>query len=176
MYGICHTSNVRSTRIGHASSVLAPRGGLENGMIVAVGDLAVGETDIRDVEAVNAEAMQPRIGIIASPEVIKGLDTMENRQLGNFHIEEGGVADEYDLVVGDRFEVSDNLISLGEGVASLEKAKYLTVKGMKYEAVAEAPAKGVVLKINGIKNPFATRVLAPQVYNYKLVKVTVERI
>lgn len=176
MYGICHTSNVRSTRIGHAASVLAPKGGLENGMIVAVGGLSVGETDIRDVSAVNPEAMQSRIGIISSPEVIKGLDTVERRQLGSFHIEEGDVGDEYDLAIGDRFEISDNLISLGDKVQSLDKAVYLTTKGMKYEAVTEIPATGVVLKIEGIKNPFIARMLNPQTYNYKLVKVSVERI
>lgn len=176
MYGICHTSNVRSTRIGHASSVLAPKGGLENGMIVVVGGLATGETDIRDVAAVDPAAIEgKRIGIIASPEIIPGEDTMTNRMLGAFHIEQGGVGDEYDLALGDNFEVSDNLIELGTGVSSLDKAVYLTTKGMKYEALAEAPATGIVLKVNRVSNATVSKMFN-KTLAYKLVHVTVERI
>ena len=176
MYGVCHTSNIRATRIGHASSVLASKGGLENGMIVVVGDIATGETDIRDVAEIKPDDVgKKRIGIIASPEIVPGEDTMANRMLGAFHIEEGGVADEYDLALGDEFEVSDNLISLGSGVSDLSKAKYLTSKGMKYEASDKLPETGVALKINKVFD--AT---VPKLFNkalaYKLVHVTVERI
>ncbi|MEG1309398.1 MAG: hypothetical protein RSA91_01035 [Bacilli bacterium] len=177
MYGICHTSNVRATTIGHAASVLAPKGGLENGMIVVVGDLATGESDIRNISAVvPAEIEAKRIGIIASPEIVPGDDTLMNRSLGAFHIEEGGIADEYDLVIGDQFEISESLIALGDGVKDLVKdAKYLTTSGMKYQAVKELPAQGVALKINRVFD--AT---APRMFNkgleYRLIHLTVERV
>lgn len=177
MYGICHTSNVRSTRIGHASSVLAPEGGLENGMIVSVGDLEIGETDIRKVsEVTQVELAGKRIAIIATPEIIDSEDTMANRSLGNFNIGEGSIGDAYDLVIGDEFEISDNLITLGSGLKDLVKdAKFLTTKGLKYEAVKEAPATGVVLKINKVYET-TTKNMFIKGLSYKLVHVTVERV
>ena len=52
MYGVVETSKVKAVKVGRIHSVLAELPtGLENGMIVKVGDLAAGEKDVRQVEA-----------------------------------------------------------------------------------------------------------------------------
>ncbi|MGL4569431.1 MAG: hypothetical protein ACRCVJ_00025 [Clostridium sp.] len=176
-YGVCNTSNVRSTRIGHAASVLAETGGLENGMIVAVGGLAPGETDIRKV---SDPTKGGRIGIISSPEFLQHTPgRSEVDSLQDFHIPEGGIGDEYDLTIGDVFEISDNLIELDTGVTDLSKAEYLiATTSMKYKAVASLPSDhtGIVLNIIGrrkaFKNLFYTDKLAS--VQYTLVEVYVE--
>lgn len=175
MYGIVHTSNVKATRVGHASSVIAPVGGLENGMVVTVGDLAVGETDIRDVSVVDNDATGKRVALIASPEVIPGEDRMATRMLGAFHMKEGEIGDAYELSLGDEFEVSDNLVALTKDVTTIENAKYLVIKGMKYEVATSAPATGIALKVNRVFDATAKRMFNKGLA-YKLVHVTVERI
>ena len=177
-YGVCNTSNVKSTRVGHAASVLAKaETGLENGMIVAVGDLAKGETDIREV---GDPTKGGRIGIIASPEIFQHVPgRAEINGLQDFYIPQGKVADEYDLAVGDNFEISDNLITLDSGVSDLSKAKFLIPQAnMKYKAVATLPPenKGIVLEVVKVRQAFKDLFYLNKLskVQYQMVKVYVK--
>lgn len=177
-YGVCNTSNVRSTRIGHAESVLAEdEKGLQNGMIVAVGDLAEGETDIRKV---GDPTKGGRIGIISSPEIFQyAPGKREINGLQDFFIPQGKIGDEYDLTAGDVYEISDNLITLDSGVKELSKAKFLLPQSdMKYKAVASLPPenKGIVLEVIGVRNAFKNLFYLNKLskVQYQMVKVYVK--
>lgn len=177
MYGVIETSKIKATKVGHIHNVLAELPtGLENGMIVKVGDLAVGETDVRTVEALagTEKVGEAMVAVIATPEVNYEDERITDRALGSFYIKEGEVGDAVEIAKGDEFAISENLVDFS--TVNFDDAKYLIPKGMKYEAKTSKPAAGIALKINkqNCRNMFAANFLIGGATPYKMIAVTVE--
>ena len=177
MYGVVETSKVKAVKVGRIHSVLAELPtGLENGMIVKVGDLAAGEKDVRQVEALagTEKVGEDMVAIIATPEVNYEDSKITDRALGSFYIKNGEVGDAVEIVKGDEFTVSENLVDFS--TVTFDDAKYLVPKGMKYEAKTSKPSAGVALKINkaNCRQMFADNFLIGGAHGYKMIAVTVE--
>ena len=181
-YGRLDTVNVRATKGmgGRIYSVVSDVDA-QNGTIGKVGDILPTENDIRAFEKVtNAEVGQAgvRVAFIATPELNYKDDSVLDRVLVNFTNVAGEVMDAVPVESGDELAISEGMIALDSGVATIEDVKYLTINatGDGLLGVASKPVSGFIAKVDKIKQATRLKYYGTSGLlglNYKMVYFTV---
>ena len=111
--GIFIAENMASTKVGSLLRSAKQATAIENGSIVALGDLVTGENDLYTSKAVAANTdviyLVDGVELIADEQLTKGLDDFENPANKAFRVRKP--------MVGDRFSISESMITaLSENV------------------------------------------------------------
>lgn len=156
-FGRIDTTNVRATKGmgGRVYSVVFDVD-TQNGTIGKVGDIQAGENDVRSFEKVtNAEigTAGVRVAFIATPEINFSEEHITDSSLISFTNKAGEVGDAVPVESGDELAISEGMITLDTGVASIEAVKYLTINatGDGLLGVASKPASGFIAKVDKVK-------------------------
>lgn len=133
MYACVRTDNMSGTVEGKNLVSLKYNGDIENGCVVAVGDLVEGEREVRNATAPGKTDKVADLALIATPEVIK---SRTYHGLSEFINLKGSILRGYRLTSKDVFSITKEGFESG---ATLAKGSVVELNGSaKLNAVATA--------------------------------------
>ena len=132
--GIFIAENMASTKVGSLLRSAQQATAIENGALVKLDGLVSGEIDLYNAKAVAAITetvyFVDGVELIADEQLTKGLDDFENRKNKPFRVRKP--------MVGDRFSISESMITALSTNVVVDNIAEIPAKGNKLKEVAKA--------------------------------------